>query len=217
MVEGLLRQRRLRWFGHVCRMDNCRIPKRLLFGQLIKGKRPRHNPRRRWNDTVSADLCCLNVRHSWYTMTKDRDAWRHVSIQARNITVEPKSKASKPLTTSTPCLGKVSQSSTTTTTLIAVHNASQSLTAPVVKKKDPSTLPYLKSNIWVKFNVGKTKRWFHGVIDDFNDSTNKYHILYDDGDSEELELPTQDPDVCFSTPWIRCRPAVASTHGLAQG
>jgi len=64
MVEGLLRQRRLRWFGHVCRMDNCRIPKRLLFGQLIQGKRPRHKPRRRWNDTVLADLCCLNVQHS---------------------------------------------------------------------------------------------------------------------------------------------------------
>ena len=70
----------------------------------------------------------------------------------------------------------------------------------MVNKKDPSTLPYLQSNLWVKFKVGKIKRWFHGVIDDFNHITNKYHILYDDGDSEELELPTQDPDVCFSSP-----------------
>ena len=33
----LLRQRRLRWLGHVRRMEDGRIPKDILYGQLAAG------------------------------------------------------------------------------------------------------------------------------------------------------------------------------------
>ncbi|KAJ7324884.1 hypothetical protein JRQ81_017904, partial [Phrynocephalus forsythii] len=46
----LLKQRRLRWLGHVVRMDDGRIPKDLLYGELIKGKRPRGRPQLRYKD-----------------------------------------------------------------------------------------------------------------------------------------------------------------------
>ena len=35
----LLRQRRLRWLGHVRRMEDGRIPKGILYGELASGKR----------------------------------------------------------------------------------------------------------------------------------------------------------------------------------
>ena len=40
----LLRQRRLRWLGHVRRMEDGRIPKDILYGQLATGKRRTGRP-----------------------------------------------------------------------------------------------------------------------------------------------------------------------------
>ena len=36
----LLKQRRMRWLGHVVRMDDGRIPKDLMYGELARGKGP---------------------------------------------------------------------------------------------------------------------------------------------------------------------------------
>jgi len=47
----LLRQRRLRWLGHVHRMKDGRIPKDLLYGELAEGKRPTGRPLLRYKDT----------------------------------------------------------------------------------------------------------------------------------------------------------------------
>ena len=40
----LLKQRRMRWLGHVTRMEDGRIPKDLLYGKLATGKRPTGRP-----------------------------------------------------------------------------------------------------------------------------------------------------------------------------
>ena len=40
-----LRSKRLRWYGHVCRMLDSRLPKVMLFGQ-VKGSKPPGRPRR---------------------------------------------------------------------------------------------------------------------------------------------------------------------------
>jgi len=49
-----LRLNRLRWFGHVQRMEKNRIPKRVLYMNL-ETTRPRGGPRNRWLDEVRED------------------------------------------------------------------------------------------------------------------------------------------------------------------
>ena len=55
-IEDKLMAYRLRWLGHLERMEEERLPKKLLFGQLVK-KRPCHETKKRWRDGVKLDLC----------------------------------------------------------------------------------------------------------------------------------------------------------------
>uniref|UniRef100_A0A8W8JBQ4 Reverse transcriptase domain-containing protein n=1 Tax=Magallana gigas TaxID=29159 RepID=A0A8W8JBQ4_MAGGI len=51
----MLRQRRLRWLGHVRRMVDGRIPKDILYGELRSGKRSTVRPQLRFKDVVYLD------------------------------------------------------------------------------------------------------------------------------------------------------------------
>ena len=55
----LLRQRRLSWLGHVRRMEDWRIPKDILYGELASGKRSVGRPRLRYKDVCKRDLKAL--------------------------------------------------------------------------------------------------------------------------------------------------------------
>ena len=50
-----LKSRRLRWTGHVARMEQSRNAYRVLVGNP-EGKRPIRRPRRRWEDNIKMDL-----------------------------------------------------------------------------------------------------------------------------------------------------------------
>ena len=60
-VFTLLRQRRLRWTGHVFRMDEGRIPKHLLYGELVQGKRPVGRPKLLFKDVVKRDMQAISL------------------------------------------------------------------------------------------------------------------------------------------------------------
>ena len=47
---------RLKWFGHVQRMDASRIPRRLYFWNPTHGRRRRGRPRTAWKDTINKDI-----------------------------------------------------------------------------------------------------------------------------------------------------------------
>ena len=76
-ILAILKERRLRWLGHVRRMEPGRIPKDLLYGELAEGARPAGRPRLRFRDVCKRDLklCSIDVT-SWETLAEDRQSWR---------------------------------------------------------------------------------------------------------------------------------------------
>jgi len=80
-VESQLQGKRLRWLGHVFRMPNDRLPKKLLFGE-VKGLRPPGRPTSSFNDVALRD--CQNCRFSRpYRDAQDRLLWRDKTCPAR--------------------------------------------------------------------------------------------------------------------------------------
>jgi len=59
---NLIKERRLRWMGHVLRMDSDRIPKQALYWQMdqhVKCK-PRR-PRKNWIDTIRQNMKTIDT------------------------------------------------------------------------------------------------------------------------------------------------------------
>ena len=50
-IVRVIKSRRLRWAGHVARMEERRSAFKILTGKLT-GKRPLGRPRRRWEDNI---------------------------------------------------------------------------------------------------------------------------------------------------------------------
>ena len=78
-VEEMARRSRLRWYGHVERMNEVRLPKKILYSEA-NGVRKRGRPRRRFMDSVKSDLQerCLDLNSNIIGLARDRRAWRGV-------------------------------------------------------------------------------------------------------------------------------------------
>ena len=72
-MHSQLRSKRLRWYGHVCRILDTRLPK-VMFGQ-VKGSTPPGRPRKIWNDIVLSDFQLLNITRP-YRDAQNKPAWR---------------------------------------------------------------------------------------------------------------------------------------------
>ena len=51
----------MRWLGHVCRMENGRIPKDLHYAELVTGKRPTGRPQQWYQNICKRDLKALGI------------------------------------------------------------------------------------------------------------------------------------------------------------
>ena len=54
-IVRVINSRRLRWAGHVARMEEGKIAFKIFTGKPT-GKRPLGRPRRRWEDNIRIDL-----------------------------------------------------------------------------------------------------------------------------------------------------------------
>ena len=86
-IVRVIKSRRLRWAGHVARMEEGRSAFELLTGTPA-GKRPSGRPRRRWEDNIRMDLKEIGIiTRNWVDSDQDRDYWRALVNAEFNLRV----------------------------------------------------------------------------------------------------------------------------------
>ena len=76
-VHTLLKLAQLRWTGHVTRMPDERLPKKILYEKLQGGKRSHCGQKKRYKDTLKASLKDFNIlTESWEQIAQDRTKWQ---------------------------------------------------------------------------------------------------------------------------------------------
>ena len=76
IVHTLLELAQLRWTGHVTRMPDERLPKKVLYGELQEGKRSQGGQKKRYKDTLKASLKDFNIpTESWEQAAQGRTKW----------------------------------------------------------------------------------------------------------------------------------------------
>ena len=84
MIADCLLERRLRWLGHLSRMDESRTPKQLLFGELLR-RQPFRGTKKRWRDEIVGDLRAVGVGDGWYQLCQNRRQWSETCSSAVDI------------------------------------------------------------------------------------------------------------------------------------
>jgi len=69
-----IKVQRISWLGHLERMEEDRMPKK-IFTQELEGTRRRGRLRKRWKKEVERDLQVLGVRR-WRELVADRKKWK---------------------------------------------------------------------------------------------------------------------------------------------
>lgn len=73
-ITQIVRAQRLRWLGHIARMEDSRWVKRVLMSGE-GGKKRRGRPRKKWLEEVKEDMRRIGVMN-WTEEAKDRRKWR---------------------------------------------------------------------------------------------------------------------------------------------
>ena len=83
----VIKSRRMRWAGHVARMEEGRGVHTVLVGKP-DGKRPLGRPRYRWEDNIKMYLQGVGRDcGDWMVLAQDRDRWRALVSTVMNFRV----------------------------------------------------------------------------------------------------------------------------------
>jgi len=80
-IVRFIKVQRIKWLGHVQRIDQAR-PTRKLLNWKPMGTRPVGRPRQRWQEDVMEGLKRLKVEN-WKEIAKDRRTWRYLAEKVR--------------------------------------------------------------------------------------------------------------------------------------
>lgn len=75
-IVQYIKQQRIRWLGHIQRLDNNRMTKKVLQTSSI-GTKAKGRPRSRWKNEVLQDLKHVGVE-DWRRAAADRKKWRKI-------------------------------------------------------------------------------------------------------------------------------------------
>jgi hypothetical protein len=86
-IIRIIKPRRMRWVGHVARMEEKRNVYRLLVGKP-EGRRPLGRPGPRWLDNIRMYLVEVGWGDAdWIGLAQDRDRWRALVNSVLNLRV----------------------------------------------------------------------------------------------------------------------------------
>lgn len=76
-VEAMIMKQQLRWSGHVVRLEDSRLPKQALYGEMAHSKRPQSKPKKRYKDCLKETLTktCIDI-DNWEECATDRAKWK---------------------------------------------------------------------------------------------------------------------------------------------
>ena len=60
-IDTIIGMKRLKWLGHIERVDDQRIPKQVLYGESEMGKRKVGRPKLRYIDQIKSDMKTFNI------------------------------------------------------------------------------------------------------------------------------------------------------------
>jgi len=93
----MLTKAQLRWSGHIVRMGDERLPKRLLYGELVEGKRSAGGQRKRYKDRLNVSLNKFSIDTDiWEDAATDRPECRSliaegaINFEQQRLTGIPK-------------------------------------------------------------------------------------------------------------------------------
>jgi hypothetical protein len=82
-LSVIIRVARLRWAGHVARMDENCMPRRLMCVQPERLRKV-GRPRSRWRDEVGKYARMLGLR-SWWSTAMNREEWRKLLKEGKTL------------------------------------------------------------------------------------------------------------------------------------
>jgi hypothetical protein len=77
-IINQIRAQRLSWSGHVQRMSDNRMVKKIYKWKTII-TRLKGRPKSRWDDDVKRDICKMKIKN-WTVCVQDRGKWRDVDV-----------------------------------------------------------------------------------------------------------------------------------------
>jgi transcription termination factor 2 len=80
-IVRFVKARRISWIGHVERMEDSRMPKRVMREQIYT-RRKRGRPKVRWLDDVQEDLGEMGIE-GWRRKAQDKDQRRRIAQEAK--------------------------------------------------------------------------------------------------------------------------------------
>nr|VZI41885.1 unnamed protein product [Spirometra erinaceieuropaei] len=104
-IYAILRQMKVRWSGHLVRMDDERLPKRLFYEDVATGSRRQGGQIRRYKDTLKSSLKRLHINPTnWEELARDRPTWRRTVKTGAAIYEAHRIAAAQPLPTCPRCV-----------------------------------------------------------------------------------------------------------------